>query len=111
MRVQCPCCEKRFDLPILVVLAEAARLAERRKARPPTSAGGPPLSASSMSVPRCAKCGGMFKYLPRYGLDGKLTSSLCETCRGEVDGNVLCPQELEAKRLRDDERRKSAVGP
>ena len=31
MRTQCPHCSHRFDVPIRAVLAEAARLAEKRK--------------------------------------------------------------------------------
>lgn len=31
MRIQCPCCARRFDVPIRTVLAEAARIAEHRQ--------------------------------------------------------------------------------
>ena len=61
MRVQCPCgCGFRFDIPIRSVLAEAARLAEKRKHHPVVAA---------------------------------------------MNGNLLSPQELEEKRLRDEARR------
>ncbi len=57
MRIQCPCCRERFDVPIRTVLAEAEKLASKNKSIP------------SITSP--------------------------------VNGNVLSPHDLAAKRERD----------
>jgi hypothetical protein len=43
MRVKCPCCRCKFDVPIRVVMTEAARIAERSpKNISPPAAGSEP---------------------------------------------------------------------
>ncbi len=82
MRVQCLCgCGHRFDVPIKAVLAEAARLAEKRKR---------PVVANARN---------------------EIVDLMHNVARGPhmppVNGNVLSPQELEVKRVRDEEAKDS----
>jgi hypothetical protein len=92
MRITCPHCAHRFDVPHRAVLAEAARLAEKTKAPHP--------------LPRCISCGCPIECL-QYDTGGWLLNKKCEVCRKEeANGNVLSPHDLDAKRLRDEAVRK-----
>ncbi len=76
MRVECPCgCGHRFDIPIRSILAEAERLRAKQK-RP----------------------SGLVKDRQKY-VRQRFTDLVERGVIPEPDGNVLSPEELEAKRL------------
>ena len=52
MRVSCPCCKKRFDVPIRDVLAEAEKLKARGVRWSPTDPNGNVLSPNDLEAKR-----------------------------------------------------------